>query len=129
MLPARQRFHTHQRRCLQRNFGLVIVDDIPSINRASQLFGLKAETLNSRTGLSGGKWLAQQLLLQLACRSGLAQGPDDMQSLDLRKFLGALYDTGILSAHQQQAPRIAGSHQMPDEFNAVHIRHLQVAEN
>ena len=57
------------------------------------------------------------------------EGAKDLQLMGLGQPFGALQDPAVLAADQDQSLIVVEGHQFSHEFDAVHLRHLQIAED
>ncbi|MNN61096.1 hypothetical protein D3C81_1763130 [compost metagenome] len=105
-----------------------MVDQFAGLDGTGQLVGVVAPGFGSALRADAGRLLLQQPLQPLA-GNRLEQGARHPQAVRPGQALGALQDALVLAADQHQGACIAQAYQVANELDAVHLGHLQVAED
>ncbi|MCY1428436.1 hypothetical protein D9M71_443190 [compost metagenome] len=128
MLPAHQCLDAAALAAGEIDLGLIVVDQFADPDGVGQLLGVVAACFGCLWGTGAGRSLFQQLL-QLRAGDRLEQGARHAQLMLSGQALGTLQDAFVLAADQHQGARIAKAYQMTDELDAIHLGHLQIAED
>jgi len=126
--PAHERFDAADRRRADIHLGLVEIDEFLFLQGASELIGAI-----DRPRRAGQVWHPCMVLLDQGCEltrvHRLLKRTQHIELMRLRQTLSGLQHACVFAADEQQPAAEPCMRQMPEHFNAVHVGHLQIAND
>ncbi|MCZ7599651.1 MAG: hypothetical protein M5U09_20495 [Gammaproteobacteria bacterium] len=123
--PARQHFQRHHAAAAQRDLGLKERHEGPLIDGRIDRFRRDGVDVQNRC-TARRRSVGRQALAQDLVGDGLFQRAEHRQIVGCREVARGLQYAGILAAEQQDSSREPARGQVAQEFDTVHVGHVEV---